>query len=535
VIGAILQAQFRSMRFFGRGSVFLVIAGTLWYGLWATVGFASGVAAALARPADLESYFGLGLMAVCLYWQLVPLLSMSMGASIDLRKLLPYPIPHRKLFFVEVMLRFTTGIEAFIVLTGGVIGLSLNTLVRGWGEVRLAAAMAVYVAFNLLLASGTRSVLERLLSRRRVREWVAFLMAMVWVLPRFLAQTGYRPKWLGAATAALQAWGLPWTAAARSAVPAGPAHSALLAAMSLAAWTLFAAWFGRSQFERNLRFDPQAAQSTPSGTSRSRARPLFERFYRLPSLIWRDPVGGLVEKELRSLTRTPRFRMVFVMGFTFGLMLWLPMIVGRGGHPTMSRYFLVIVCVYSLTLLGGVTYWNCFGFDRSAALFYFAAPLSMMQVLAAKNIAALLFIYLEVGVLSAITAVFRMGVSSGQIAETWAVMGICAVYMLALGNVSSVNYPRALHPERVSQGSGSGFQGFLFLLYPLAMMPVLLAYLARYAFSSQAAFVAILVVAAGIAAVMYKIALDSAVEAALKRRESIMVELTKGDGPLVAG
>jgi hypothetical protein len=62
-----------------------------------------------------------------------------------------------------------------------------------------------------------------------------------------------------------------------------------------------------------------------------------------------------------------------------------------------SRYFLTIVCVYALTLLGGVTYWNCFGFDRSAAAFYFAAPLSIAQVLVAKNIVSLIFIYLEVG------------------------------------------------------------------------------------------------------------------------------------------
>jgi hypothetical protein len=32
-------------------------------------------------------------------------------------------------------------------------------------------------------------------------------------------------------------------------------------------------------------------------------------------------MGAIVEKELRSLARTPRYRMVFVMGFSFGLMV----------------------------------------------------------------------------------------------------------------------------------------------------------------------------------------------------------------------
>jgi ABC-2 type transport system permease protein len=536
VIRAILLAQFRSTRFFSRGSVIPIIAGVFWYGFWSAVALAGAVAAAVASPEDVQQYLPLALCGVCLYWQFVPLVSASMGAAINLRKLLAYPIPHRKLFLVEVLLRFTTGIEMTLVLAAGAVGLWLNHATQGWAAgLRLVAAFAAFVAFNLLLASGTRSLLERLLTRRRVREWVAFFMAMIWVVPRFMAITGMRPKWLGPAGRALSAVGLPWSSAAHAAFAPGAPHLALLAGFSLLGWTVFAGWFGRAQFERNLRFDPQAAQATLVTGVSGRMGRLAERFYRLPSLLWRDPVAGMVEKELRSLSRTPRFRMVFVMGFTFGIMLWLPMVLGRGRHPTMSRYFLTIVCAYSLTLLGGVTYWNCFGFDRSAALFYFAAPIPMQKVLASKNIAALFFIYAEVAVLSGITLLLRMGIGGWQIVETLVVMGICAVYMLALGNVSSIHYPRALHADRVSAGgSRGGFQGFLFLLYPVALLPVVLAYLARYAFSSQLAFVAILALAAVIAAVLYKISLDSAVAAAASKREILMQELTKGDGPLVS-
>jgi ABC-2 type transport system permease protein len=159
----------------------------------------------------------------------------------------------------------------------------------------------------------------------------------------------------------------------------------------------------------------------------------------------------------------------------------------------------------------------------------------MTQVLIAKNIAAMVFVYLEVSVLSAITVLLRTGIGVAQILETMAVMGIATVYMLALGNVSSVNYPRALHAERVSQGRGGGFQGLLFLLYPLALIPILLAYLARYALSSQIAFVLVLGLAAAIGGVLYKISLDSAVASAATHRERMIQELSKGEGPLVAG
>lgn len=536
MIAAILQAQFRSMRFFGRGSAFTIVAGLTWYGVWAMAGFAMGFWAAVS-PADAVRHMApLALLGVFLYWQFIPLLSASMGTSMDLRKLLAYPIPHGKLFQVEVMLRFTTGIEVLLLLTGSTLGVLANPAVRGVaGVARVLAAFLVFVLFNLLLASGMRSVIERLLSKRRVREWLAFLMTMLWVVPRFVAQSGFRPKWFGPAAAALQAVGLPWSAAARAALGAAGGREILLAGTSMAAWTMLAAWFGRSQFERSLRYDPQAAQSTPATARGGALQHIADRFFRFPSLLLRDPIAAIVEKELRSMARTPRFRMVFVMGFTFGLMLWLPMVMGRGSHPAGSRYFLTVVCVYSLTLLGGVTYWNCFGFDRSAALFYWAAPLRLVHVILAKNVAALIFIFLEVAVLSGITVVLPMGIGPAQIAETVVVMGICAVYMLALGNVSSVHYPRALHAERVSQGSGGGFQGFLFLLYPLALIPVLLAYLARYAFDSELAFAMVLALAAAIAGVLYKISLESAVSAGIARRELILRELSKGDGPLVAG
>ena len=42
-----------------------------------------------------------------------------------------------------------------------------------------------------------------------------------------------------------------------------------------------------------------------------------------------DRFGVLVEKDIRFLSRAPRFRLVFLMGFTFGLLIWLPLAFGR--------------------------------------------------------------------------------------------------------------------------------------------------------------------------------------------------------------
>ena len=101
---------------------------------------AAGLAIAAADAANLRIYLPLGSLGVFLYWQLMPIASASMGSALDLRKLLAYPIPHAKLFTVEVLLRLTTAIEMLIVLAGGVAAAA-----GGDGERRGGGAVAAAV------------------------------------------------------------------------------------------------------------------------------------------------------------------------------------------------------------------------------------------------------------------------------------------------------------------------------------------------------------------------------------------------------
>jgi ABC-2 type transport system permease protein len=520
MIRAILRAQLLTMRFGWGRRALSVVAGLIWYALWAFVAVAIGLALADATPAELALYLPMGLLGVCAYWQLMPVASASMGSALDLRKLIVYPIPHRKLFAIEVLLRLTTGVEMLLVLVAGAIGMG-----RHGGGLRAAVVVPIVVAFNLLLSTGTRSLLERILSRRKIREVGALLLAMLWVAPRLLFHFGYGQHMLDRAGASMQSAILPWTAAADVVLGRAPA----IGFVSLGAWTVAALFFGRWQFERSLRHDAVAAQATPA-QSAGRWAAVAERLYRLPALLWRDPLAAIVEKELRTLARTPRFRTVFIMGFTFGLAIWVPTAVNRKGPA--EPWFLTLVAVYALTLLGQVSYWNCFGFDRSATAFYFAAPVSFTRVLVAKNIAAMVFIYLEVGMVIATTTILGLAAGWRNAAETLAVTGVCAAYLLALGNWGSVRYPTGLSGERLAHGGGRGFQGFLFLIYPVALLPVGLAYLARYAFDSELMFGIVLAGSAVLGGVFYWMALDAAVTSAATRREQLVAALTTSDGPV---
>lgn len=533
MIATILRAQFRSMRFGGRGTAVSILVSVIWYGLWLAISVVLGETVSELPVTALRAWMPFAFLGVCAYWQLAPVVSASMGSALDLRKLMAYPIPRGQLFTVEVLLRLTTAIEMLMVLTAGTVGLLINPDTGGARFApRVLGSVLLFVLFNLLLSSGMRSVLERLLSRRKVREVLAIVVALIWVLPRFLISAGLAPHSMGPFGTALRAVEFPWSAAADGVL--GISFAAAL--FSLVAWTAAAFWFGRMQFARSLRFDLLAAQATPLGPV-PESNSLVEWFYRLPGAILRDPLAGIVEKELRSLARTPRFRTIFIMGFTFGLLVWFPLMAGGGtGYfGRQSPYFLIIVCVYALTLLGQVSYWNCFGFDGSATAFYFAAPQKVSTVLRGKNLASLLFIYLEVLMLCGITALLGLSHGWRNVVETLVVIGICSLYMLALGNLSSVNYPRPLHAERVSQGGTSGrFHGLVFLLYPSALLPVLLAYLARYALRSQLAFDVILALAGVLGAALYSMSMESAIHTAMARREQILRELSSGGGPVAS-
>ncbi|MBV8729100.1 MAG: hypothetical protein JO336_04760, partial [Acidobacteriia bacterium] len=413
------------------------------------------------------------------------------------------------------------------------VGLFRNPIVGGLpATARVVLPLLLFIAFNTLLASGLRSVLERLLTRRRVREVLVFLIVLATAVPRLLIALHVGPRSLAFFDPVSQLAVLPWVAAARAVT----GHSGILSWLVLALWMFAATWFGRIQFERNLRYDAAAAQSSQA-VPEARRDLWSERFYRLPSRIFRDPLAVLIEKELRSLVRTPRFRMVFIMGCAFGLMVWVPLILGERDNRDswLAHNFLVVVSLYALTMLGQVTYWNCFGFDRSATQIYFAAPHPIRLTLAGKNIASLLFVYLEVAILSAVTQALRLTAGLGAVLETILVVGICSPYMLAFGNICSVRFPRGVKPERVSQGGASSrFQALVFVLYPVALVPVALAYLARYAFASEAAFLIALAFAAGLGGVVYWIGLDSAVDTANRNRERMLQDLSGGEGPVAA-
>ncbi len=501
-----------------------ILAGVLWlfwYGLWACLGVAAGLYTSMASRADIESVLPVILMGTCLFWQLAPILTTDAGASLNVRKILLYPISDGELFVVELLLRLTTALEMLLVLTGTLVGLLVNPAVPRWLP---APALAVFIAFNLFLSAGLRSLLERLLAIRRVRELVVMVMVTCAALPQLLAATGHAGN-LRRLLSFRQSILLPWTAAARFAL--GRQAGVALAILSAAAATAYV--FGRFQFRRSLRFDVAAARSAGSVGSAG----WTDRLYGWPAAVFSDPLAALVEKDLRTLARAPRFRVVLLMGFSFGAIIWWPLMHG-GRSSGFGISYPVVVSGYAMILLAEVAFWNQFGFDRSAAQLYFSTPAPFLLALRAKNLAGMTFVLVEIVLILAVCALLRVPLSLASIAQAIMVTLVFALYFLSVGNISSVYQPRPVNPEHSWGRSSAGrFQVYMLLLFPVMVAPVALAYLASWFLANRALFYGILSLDALAGAVCYHFATRAAVAAAEKRKEEFLAALGQSGGPFV--
>jgi ABC-2 type transport system permease protein len=534
-VRAILQAQFKSILNHtaggsNAGRAFYWIASAIWYGGVCFLSWHAATSLPEIRSREtLGAVLSTGFLLATLFWQFVPVMLATTGLSLDLRRLLVYPIAPSQLFGVEALLRVSTGVEVLILMAGAAAGLARSPIVPWWGPLFFLP----FIAFNLVLSAGVRDLLGRLLARRGIRELVVIGIVLLSALPQLLVMLFPPEQWKSTFT---RYWGnipslpFPWQCAATL----SSGSVGVVPLLGLAGWTLLAGWFGFSQFRRSLSWDVDEVRSKERAASSTRGVAMLEWFFRLPGRILPDPLAALLEKDLRLLSRAPRFRLVFFMGFSFGLIIWLPLIFGRGNQRgVMAENVLVWVSLYAALLLGEVLFWNAFGFDRAAAQGYYAMPVRITTVLLAKNITAVFFLLLEVALVTVVTLLLRVRFPLYKIPEAFAVSFLLCLFLLAIGNLTSTHFPRPVDPAQSWRHSNNGkVQGMLLLVYPVLALPIVLAYLARYAFDSQWAFYGVLSTAFLVALLTYRVSLDSAVETADKRREEILAALSRGEGPI---
>ena len=311
-----------------------------------------------------------------------------------------------------------------------------------------------------------------------------------------------------------------------------------LAWVVLVVWSGMAYVFARRQFERMLRLDDSGEQKVARASHKvAAASGWLEVFYRLPGRVFSDPVGAIVEKELRFLSRAPRFRLLFLLACALGQLLWLPQMMRFKGSDSSSSWlsnnYLTFTCLYAMLILAENLFLNTFGFDRAAAQNWFVLPTPLGLVLRAKNIVACFFLALCFFLMVMIGLFLPIPHSALKLAEAAGVCTVYIIFMLGVGNLGSVYQPKPVDPQQSWRSNSPGkVQALMLLLYPVMYIPILLAFAARWASGEEWPFFVVLAVDLVLACGFYYVATDSAVEMAAQRREEIISTLSSQSGPI---
>jgi hypothetical protein len=269
MIPAILRAQWLSMRIFrmasSRGAVFQLRSwrcfGTASGPLLAVVAEAtrggSGTARANRKLAAGRPVGGIRLLAVGAHG------FRTMGASLDLRKLLVYPVPRRSLFLVEILLRVTTCAELLLLLAGAGIGLLRNPAFGGWSS--LGARASRHGSFRRIQpdAGGRPAQPDRAAAEPQGHPRGAGAAADAGRRPAAIADGHRRRQPADRARISPRPRIRSGLGAPRRIACLAPCRSAARGrGHAWLSWTVAAYLFGRWQFNRSLRYDFQAAQAT---------------------------------------------------------------------------------------------------------------------------------------------------------------------------------------------------------------------------------------------------------------------------------
>lgn len=537
-ISAITWAQFRLTRNHlprtNVGAVLLGLLGLLWYGIFAGLGVMLGLTLPSVPMQELQRWLPVGLFGVFVFWQVVPLFTLSGGWSLQLNHLLAYPIKDSTLFGIEVLLRITTAPEMILILLGAVVGLFRRPDVG-----ITACALLLFIPLNLFLSLAIRESVLHAFARNKFREVFTIVIVSIAILPQILVRTPFGRKLMPYLLNTAHAQGTPWREVSVLSLGSSQWYINLVL---IACWTYLCYWLARRQFGKNLRRDEgfrAGASESDLAPERIRKASPLSGIADIPNRLFKDPLAALLQKEYRSLLRMPRFRVMFGMACVFSVFVFIPMTLNQSRHARnafLSNNFLVITTLYGLLILSDSLLLNVFGFDRRATQIYFVSPVLFRSVLIAKNLTAITFVLLQSVCVLIVASIARVALTPLNVLNAVAAAAVVGIFFLSVGNITSISMARPLNPsETFRKQSGGKMQLWLLLCAAGMFVLVGFAFLARWATDTNWAMPAVLGIEIVIGYIIYRVATESAVEKALNTREHLIDSLSKGAGSSVIG
>lgn len=345
------------------------------------------------RPVWLD----LLLWLVFLFWQLFPVMATAFTENVDASVLLRFPLSYPR-YFVVRLLYGGLDIATALGLCWS-LGLFLGIVAARPGLAPWAAlVIALFVAFNILMARTVFVWIEHWLSRRRSREvlGVLFILMMIGFQTAgpLLGRYSSRP-----ASQRLQA--LVRLIPAERLLPPGLASSSIgyaaLGLNSASAGTLLLLLLcGAVAFSfLNHRLRAQYRGENPSGWEKPRAqsKDIVRTAWRLPGLP--APIAAVFEKELHYFSRSGPMLFTLIMPIIMVFILW----GGRKGlFEHRSGFIFPLGAAYCLLIMTNIVY-NSYGGDGGGIQFFFVSPASFQQIAIAKNLAQVAILAVDIFIL----------------------------------------------------------------------------------------------------------------------------------------
>jgi len=431
-----------------RGRLNLVsraIAGVLVLGAGLGGGIALGAVAWGMTNEHQLNWLAVPFWLIFLFWQLFPVMATAFTQNIDASSLLRFPLSYPGYFFVRLIygaLDIATALGMCWCL-GLVAGISAADLsLAPWALL----AVAAFVIFNLSLARMIFVWIEHWLSSRRSREVMGVLFLLMMICFQVAGPVlGRYSKWAAPQRFAVLAKLLPLERVLPPGLAAGVIEkavqgqhsSALLSAALIAFYTAGALWILHGRLRAQYRGESASAGEKPRALAVTNGAAI-RRGWKLPLLS--GAISAVFEKELRYFSRSGPMVFTLVMPVIMVFVLW-------GGRRALMgqqmNFVFPIGAAYCLLVMTNIVY-NSFGADGGGVQFFLFSPVSFRQITAAKNLAQLTILALDVCILWLGVRLVFHAPPMRVIALTVAWLLFATPINFAIGNLLSVYSPKRI-------------------------------------------------------------------------------------------
>src|SRR5271165_4474681 len=403
-------------------------------------------------------YMGFLFWALFLWWQLFPIFVAGFGANFEFKKLLRFPLGMRAFY----LLGLGYGLADFAALSSisWILSMLAGAMAARASVVPvLLLVSALFVLLNVTMERLVGSWLEKVLAKRRAREFFIGLFVLSMVSLNFLSPAfqrwgdGTAPKFIRLWP---YLWWMPGSLAGQAVAASahGDLRGILLGSAGLLVWVGITSGFLWRRFRAQYFGEELSESGAPVVKKRDLRR---EDTSELPRFI-SPQVAAVVVKEFRYLTRN---------GFAFITFLLPPIMViffsmqfaGKNSvlkeHGLSPEMFFPVLMAYLILILLSPAY-NSFAFEGKGIQTYFMTPVRFRDVMLGKNLMLAALVLLELSI-SVAVMIWRVGWPSlPMFVSTVAAVTFAVVGQLTIANWSSLSFPKKMEIGKMKGQRNSG-------------------------------------------------------------------------------